>query len=186
MTTSELIVRISSDDERVRTEAWQAAGPAGADAIEPLADLMTGAELEVSRAARRAMRRIVHHAGRPGAEVERPPVTRRLLSLLSGDRPETLRRDVMWMLSVIADDEAVAPLAALLRDPALREDARLVLQRLPGEAATAALRAALADAPEDFHAPLAQALRDRGEVVPGPPSARLRPTRQTGVEAAGR
>jgi len=85
------------------------------------------------------------------------------------------------MLSEIGSDESVKPLAALLQKPQLREDARMALERIDVEAALAALQAALTTAPEDFRPNLAQSLRRRGVNVPGVPSARLVPTKQTSV-----
>jgi hypothetical protein len=85
------------------------------------------------------------------------------------------------MLSEIAGDEAAQPLATLLTNKELREDARMALERIDGKASLAALQAALATAPEDFRPNLAQSLRRRGVEVPGVPSARLVPTKQTSV-----
>jgi HEAT repeat protein len=186
MNTNELIAKIKSDDAQVRTEAWQSAGAVGAPAIRPLAEVVVKGELEVSRAARRAMWQIVRHAGRPGARGERRPVVTALLPLLGADQPEGLRRDAAWMLSEIAGARAVAPVAALLREPALREDARAVLQRLPGEAAVAALKTALAGAGSDFKPSLAHGLRQRGVEVPDVPCHKLKPVKATAVTPEGR
>jgi hypothetical protein len=186
MTTNELISRIKSDDPQVRTDAWLQAGPVGPAALKPLAEVVVQGELEVSRAARRAMWQIVRHAGRPRTRAERRPVMRELLPLLGSQQPEQLRRDVLWMLSEIAGNRAVAPAAALLREPALREDARALLQRLPGEAAVAALKEALASAPDDFKPSIAHALRARGVEVPGVPCLKLKPVKPTAVKPVGR
>ena len=67
------------------------------------------------------------------------------------------------MLSEIGGDESVEPIAALLGDEAFREDARMALERIPGERSLAALRAALQAAPEGFRPHLVQSLRARGE-----------------------
>jgi hypothetical protein len=85
------------------------------------------------------------------------------------------------MLSEIAGDEAIEGMAALLTDQELREDARCSLTRLPGAKATAALKTALANAPEDFKPALAQSLRVRGLKVEGYPSQKLVPTKKTNV-----
>jgi HEAT repeat protein len=103
-------------------------------------------------------------------------VEQELLAVLAGGTP-SMRREIIWMLSEIGDDAAITPLAALLADPQLREDARCALTRLPGRRATSALKAALAEAPEDFRFALADSLRARGEKVSGHPSRKLVPTR---------
>ena len=51
----ELIAGIKSDSDKVRTEAWQSAGEVGAPAVKPLAEVMTDDNLEVARAAKRAL-----------------------------------------------------------------------------------------------------------------------------------
>ena len=85
------------------------------------------------------------------------------------------------MLSEIGSAGAVKPMAALLADQELREDARCALTRLPVPGAVTALKAAFATAPEDFKYALAESLRQRGETVAGYPSRKLVPTKQTSV-----
>ena len=85
------------------------------------------------------------------------------------------------MLSEIGGDDAIAPMAALLTDKEVREDARCALMRLPGKQATAALKSAFGSAPEEFKTALAESLRKRGETVDGHPSQKLVPTRPTTV-----
>ncbi len=178
----ELIAKIKDKDANVRTQAWLGAGQVGAAAVGPLAAVAAGAELEVGRAAQRGMWQIVRHAGRPGADAERKAVVAALLPLASAQGPARLRVEAMWMLSEIAGDEAVEPIAALLAHKELREDARLVLDRIPGEKSLAALRAGLAAAPDDFKINLAESLRHRGVEVPGLPSQKLVPTKATSVK----
>lgn len=178
----DLIAKIKSSDDKLRGPAWQSAGPCGAPAVKPLAAVMTDADFEIARSAKRALWQIVRHAGRPGAAKEAKAVVTELIPLLaSAGTP--VRREVLWMLSEICGDEAVEPMAALLTDAELREDARCSLQRLPGGKATAALKKALGSAPEDFKYALAESLRARGEKVSGYPSKKLVPTKQTSVKA---
>ncbi len=178
---SSLLDKIKSNDDQVRGAAWQTAGPCGAAAVPPLGILMADPEPENARAATRALGQIVRHAGRPGAEAERQAVTRELIALLAAGSPKT-QRDVLWMLSEIGRDEAVAAMAALLSDQDLREDARLTLERIPGAKAIQALHAAFGKAPERFKYALAQSLRARGEKVEGYPSQKLLPTKPTSVK----
>jgi HEAT repeat protein len=181
MTSDELISQIKGSNEKVRGEAWQNAGPIGAPAVKPLAGIAAEAQQEVARAATRALWVIVRHAGRPGAAQERRDVVTELLAVLSEHESPRLRSDVIWMLSEIAGRRAIAPLAALLTDETLREDARMALERIEGDASLAALRAAFKTAPEDFRPNLAYSLQQRGEKVEGVPDLRLKPVKPTSV-----
>lgn len=180
VSVADLVARIKSTDDKVRGPAWQGAGPAGAPAVKPLAAVMTDADFEVSRSAKRALYKIVRYAGRPGAKKEAKAVATELIPLLKSDAVP-VRREVLWMLSEIGDDDAIAPMAALLTDKEVREDARCALMRLPGSKATAALKSAFGSAPEEFKSALAESLRQRGEKVDGYPSQKLVPTRPAAV-----
>lgn len=176
----DFIARIRSKDDAVRGPAWQGAAPYGAPAVIPLGGVMTDTDFEIARSARRALWRIVRHAGRPGAAREANAVSEKLIVLLA-DSGTPVRREVIWMLSEIAGDEAVAPLSALLTDKELRDDARCSLTRIPGRKSLSALKAALATVPDDFKPALADSLRTRGQKVASPPTRKLAPTKQTTV-----
>ena len=186
LTLDLLIERMQSKDDAVRAAARDKAGPLGAKAVLPLAKIAAGGELEIARAANRAIQNIVYLAGRPGAENEAKAVAAELLKLLGDSQPLQLRRDVLWMIWQIAGEEAVEPVAALLANPDLNEDARMTLERLPGDKATAALKAALARAVDDAKPALAHSLRVRGVETPGVPDLRLKPTKKTSVQPVGR
>ena len=177
-----LIAKIEKGNDDERGEAWQGAWFYGAPAIKRLVPLMTHDDFNVARAATRGLWTIVRHVGRPGADGEREAAIAELLPLLDGDQPAAVLREVMWMVSEIAGDEAVDPVAALLGNDELREDARMVLQRLPGSRSLAALKAGLEAAPDDFKINIAQSLRARGVTVPGLPCQKMVPTRQTTVK----
>jgi HEAT repeat protein len=179
-TVNDLVARIKSKDDNIRGPAWQTAGSAGAAAVRPLAEVMMDPDFETARAAKRALYRIVRHAGRPGAKHEAEAVNGELILVL-GSAPARVRREAVWMLSEIAGDEAVAAMATLLADPEVREDARCALMRLSGRKATAAFKSAFASAPEEFKYALAEALRERGIKVGGYPSQKLVPSRKTTV-----
>lgn len=181
---SELLAKIRSKDDAVRGPAWQGAGPVGAPAVGPLAEVMSDPDFEIARSAKRAIERIVRYAGRPGADSERQAVQEELVKLLKHSNVN-VRRLAAWMLSEIGDDNAVAPMAELLADVEAREDARCALTRIPGEKATNALRKAMETAPEEFKFALADSLRARGEKVSGYPTRKLVPTKQTSVKAEG-
>jgi HEAT repeat protein len=172
----ELIAKIKDPDDNVRGPAWQNAGPAGAPAVKPLALLMAEQDMEIARSAKRGLWVIVRHAGRPGADKEKRAVAAELLPLLQS-APVPVRREALWMLSEISADDSVKAIAACLAEPAIREDARAALERIPGQRSVAALKDALQSAPEEFKPAIAQSLRVRGVKVSGYPSQKLVPTR---------
>ena len=178
----ELIAGIKSSSDKVRTEAWLSAGEAGAPAVKPLAKVMTDNDLEVARAAKRALWKIVRHTGRPGANKERRAVETELAGLLGRKQPVAVRREVLWMLSEIGARISIKPIAGLMRNKDLREDARMALERIPGKRAVTTLKAAFEKAPEDFKPNIAQSLRKRGEEVAGYPCQKLVPTKKTDVK----
>jgi HEAT repeat protein len=171
---SDLVGRLKSKDDDVRGDAWQNAGPAGAAAVGPVAALWTDPDFEVARSAKRAVWNIVHYAGRPGAAKEGKAVEAALLPLV-GHSATAVRRETVWMLSEIGGNDSVEPLAGLLSDREVRDDARCALERLPGNRAVKALQGALKTAPEEFRYALAESLRKRGEKVQGYPSRKLVP-----------
>jgi hypothetical protein len=179
----ELLRKIKDNDDAVRGPAWQAAGPIGAPGVKPLAAVMSDPDMEVARAAKRALWKIVRHAGRPGADDERKAVAGELVTLLAG-QPTTVGRETLWMLSEIGGPEAVPSMAALLAGRELREDARAALERIPGKESLAALQAGLASVDEGFKPAIAQSLRVRGVKVDGYPSQKLVPTRPLGAGSA--
>jgi hypothetical protein len=81
------------------------------------------------------------------------------------------------MLSEIGDDDVVQPVARLLHDPELREDARAALERIPGKKSLAALQLALRNAPPGFKPAIAESLRVRGRKISECPSEKLVPKR---------
>jgi hypothetical protein len=178
-----LLAALRGADDAARTLAWQELATLGAPAIAPLTPLLTDSNTEIARAARHALRRMVRLAGRPQASRE-AAVSHALAALLP-QQPVAVQRDLLWMLSEIAQEDAIPAIAPLLKHAELREDARCALLRLPGRKSVTALREALADAPTDFQPALAEALRLRGEKVPGHPSGKLTPSRPTRVEAKG-
>jgi HEAT repeat protein len=180
LSTQQFLENIKSADEAVRADAWMNAAAMGPEVLAPLAALVTHQPLEVTRAAKRAMWKIVHAAGAPGA-ANRKETSAQLVVIVTGDYPDEVRREVMWMISEISDSEAVEPVAAFLQREPLREDARLVLQRIPGRQAVSALQAAFEKAPESFKFALAESLRDRGVDVEGYPSQKLVPKKATHV-----
>ena len=178
----ELIAGIKSDSAEQRTQTWQSAGEVGAPAIKPLAAVMINNDLEVARAAKRALWQIVRYTGRPKANKERRAVETELVELLGDEKPVAVRREVLWMLSGIGGRNSMKPIAGLMRNEELREDARMALERIPSQRAVTVLKAGFEAAPEDFKTNIAQSLRKRGEEVAGYPCKKLVPTKKTDVK----
>lgn len=179
---NELVAGVKNANDKVRTEAWLGAGKAGAAAVKPLAKVMTDGDFEIARAAKRALWQIVRHTGRPGANEEKRAVETELAGLLSDDQPASVRREVLWMLSEIAGRSSIKPVAGLLQNVELREDARMALERIPAKGAAAALKTGFEAAPENFKPNIAQSLRKRGQEVEGYPSQKLIPTKETNLK----
>ena len=179
---NKLLAGIRDADDKVRTEAWLSAGAVGAPAVMPLAETMADDDLEVARAAKRALWKIVRHAGRPRAVKEKRAVEAELVVLLGNNHPVPVRREVIWMLSEIGGRNAIAPIARLIKNTELREDARMALERIPTKRALQALKFRFKNAPEDFKPNLAQSLRKRGVEVDGYPCRKLVPKKRTNLK----
>lgn len=178
----QLLAAIAGKDENARGAAWKGAGPAGAAAVAPLAEIVAKGELEASRAAVRALWQITRYAGRPGNESQKPAVIAALTPLIEPGQSETARREALWMLSELAGCSSVEPIARLFKNNRLREDARCALERIGCPVAIEALRVALTSAPPDFKPALAHSLRALGQPVDGYRDMRLVPTKQTEVQ----
>jgi HEAT repeat protein len=182
---SQLIRAIRSDDKDTRYRAWQKADAVGAIAVQPLAANLEDDTLEIARAAKKALWKITSSVSAPGKEPERKEVCAALGELLGSEQPDVVRREVLWMLSEIGDDQAVSVIRQmpdLLDQPRLREDARCALERIPTKYALQTFWDALDAAPEDFKPAIAQSLRARGETVDGFPCQKLVPTKSTRVQ----
>ena len=189
LTLDELIAKIKSTDANVRAAAWQSAGALGAAAVKPLAQLITHDDLEVGRAAKRGLWVLVRYVGRPGADKDQRAVETELCDLLGDDRPDAVRREVLWMLSEIGGAETVAAIREIpnvLENKAIRDDARCAVERIPIRAAVWALEDGLEVAPDDVKPAIAHSLRVRGRKVRDYPSEKLVPKKHTQVEPVGR
>jgi hypothetical protein len=189
-TVDNLIAKIKDKSDKVRAEGWLSAAKVGAAAIKPLAAVTTSgdSDLEVARAAKRALWQIVHDFGRIDAEDQRKAILDELQALLTDDWPDAFRRDVLWMLSEIGDDSSVVPIAAVLKSRELLDDARCALQRIPGQASLDALKDALESVPKGYKNDIAHALRMRGVELglEKYPQENLIPTKQADIKPAGK
>lgn len=159
---NQLIQNLKSADADVRYAAWRSAGPAGAAAIVPIAELMASTDKGVVRSATEALGRVAHHAARPTASKnERRAVAQALLQVASAPRPRMVRAEALHQLGFVAEERNVSALARLLEDKEVREDVRMALERIPGNASLRALEEALRRAPADFQPNLRQAINNR-------------------------
>ncbi|HLV80696.1 MAG TPA: hypothetical protein VKT32_10455 [Chthonomonadaceae bacterium] len=159
---SEFIEKMKSPDADVRYAAWRAAGPVGAPAIASLADLAASPDKGVAKSARGALQTIVHYAARPGARADAHAVSVELLKVAAdSERPQSVRAEALHLIGFTADSRTVPGVARLLADAPVRDEARMALERIPGSAATGALRQAAQAAPGDFRPALQQSLHNR-------------------------
>lgn len=177
-----LIKKVRDKSDKVRANGLLNAVEVGAPAVKPLAKVMEDDDIEVMRAAKRALWKIVRHVGCPGAGDEKKAVVANLKELLGDEQPALVRREALWMLSEIGGNESIKAIVALLSDEEVREDARMVLQRIPGRQSLEALKDGLKDAPMDFRPNIAQSLRQRGLMVRRPAPVKLVPTKKTNVK----
>ena len=134
------VAKIKSSDGAVRYGAQKMAGPMGSPAVAPLSDLVGEPARPTAKAAKAALENIAHYADRPGAKPEARAVTLALLGVAASPRPLPARAHALYLLGFTADGRAVPAIAKLLPDQALRDEARMALERIPGSAAANALR----------------------------------------------
>lgn len=209
MTVDKLLTQLQSRDPEERTQAWLAAGPLGAKAIPQLMELIMKCEaevaelkaqgknkelaypLEVGRAAKRAVWKIVRTVGAPDAAPEaKQAVEEVLIGYIRAGLPDQLRRDVLWMLSEIGSDRtvrAIVDLPGILQDTAIRDDARACVQRIATPYAIEMLKLGLEEAQDDFRLAIAESLRVLGVAVDPEryPSRKLVPKPEPAGERAG-
>ena len=128
----EFLNQIKSNDANTRFKAWEEAGPMGAAAIAPLADLMKEDDRYVGKAAKMAAQNIVHHAGRPGAADEAKAVSAELLKVAQSRHTKMVRSDVLTY-----ETRATSEDAASTRRGVSDHDGRLAGATGQGRASTA-------------------------------------------------
>lgn len=159
----EFLDQIKSNDVNVSYQASTTAGPMGAQAVMPLAEVMKLDIRTNGRAATLALQNIVHHAARPGAQTEARAVAEELLRVAAvPTQPRAVRGNCLYLVGFIGSPEAIPALVKLLDDRVIREDARMALERIPGDESLGALRKAAETAPADFRKNLQQSLHNRG------------------------
>lgn len=156
---SELISSLQSPEKR-----WQAAAGAasvGPDAIADLGRLMASDDPATAKAAGEALRKVVCAAAAPGSK-DRAKAASGLEGLITSATPRQVRSDALLLMGQVGGDAQVPALIALLREPDVREDARMALERIPGKRATQALERELQQASPGYRPAIQQSLRARG------------------------
>lgn len=144
---------IRSEKPKVRYEAWSNAHKVSPEVMVRLGILGGNTDPGVAKAAMAALEKQVHYGVEPDRRTwHRRQISDYLIRLLRVCQAVEVRRQGLYLLSLVGKDEAVMPIAKLLNDPELRDDARMALERLPVSSATQALLRALK--------------RTRGEFVP--------------------
>jgi hydrogenase maturation factor len=139
-TAATLMADVRAGDAALRLRAVEQAHLVGSPLIVPLGHAMSGDDRQAARAALEALRRVAHHCARPRASAERRLASRELAKLAEPAFPRPVRAEALHLLGMVASSEAVRMLEAMLRDPAVGEEARLALERIPGPASERALR----------------------------------------------
>ena len=162
--TVKFLAMMRSADAAERYIGWQSAGPYGADVINVLAELAASSDKGVALSATGAMEKIAHYAGRPGAKIEAEKATREFLKVANSAHPRMVRANAINLIGMIGDNRAIGGLVRLMKDMELREDARLALERIPGNLAETALKElakAADETKEEFGSNLKQSLYSR-------------------------
>jgi len=152
---SEFIGRIRSENKDSRFDAWRAAGSESPDNLPELAKLAASENLSIAKAAREAMTTMTH-AKRDAA------VASQLTAIgTSAAYTTPVRTHALRLLSLVGEADAVAPVAKLLTDGDLREEAIFCLERIPGKESEAAMLTAATQVPADFQDRVIAALGHR-------------------------
>ena len=152
--------KIKAADAATRDAAWRGMANPAAE-VGMISDVAGSDNKAAAKAARGLLEAIAHRAARPGSRSEAQAVTKELLAVAQSNRPTPVRALALHLTGFTADGAAVPALAKLLAVPEVQDEARMALERIPGSAATNALKTAQKSAPSDFRPALAQSLRNR-------------------------
>jgi len=152
---------LRSNNADVRFAAWRRAGEMDPQVVAPLAKLLVSENPGVAKAAREALNKIVHSAGKEPQGQKRSGLVRQLTGLLGNGQPLGVRVLALRQLSLIAGEDAAPAIAKWIHSPDLREEVVFCLERIPGKASNTALLNAYRDAKDDFKPRILAALGHR-------------------------
>lgn len=159
-----LIGKLADTDGAVRADAVRDLATRGPQPLLKLLTLVGGADQRAAASARLAVEGIVANLSAPGAPAGRDEAAQTLLNVASRGGSLDARRFALRQLSLIGNDASVPGLVALLEDDDLSEYARWTLARIPGQAATDALIAAVGSPDPKRRAGAINALGERADV----------------------
>jgi HEAT repeat protein len=157
-----LIGKLSDGNADVRLAAARELGTLGPGPLAKLLALVGGDDQRVAAGARLAVEGIVGNLTAPNAPAGRDQAAQALLGVAQRS-PIAARRFALRQLALIGRDESVTGLAKLLGDADVGEMARWALAHIPGQAATEALIAAVANPDVKLRAGALNALGERGD-----------------------
>ena len=140
---AEFIGRICSADKAARLSGMLSASEIGVSAVAPLGKVIGGDDPAAAKAATEALRRIMHHACRPGEDRDSKAASAELAKLIGPGNSVATRKEALNLLGMIGGAEYVRPVAAQLADSEVRDWARMSLERIPGRDSESVLRSAL-------------------------------------------
>ncbi|MBI5092404.1 MAG: HEAT repeat domain-containing protein [Candidatus Hydrogenedentes bacterium] len=150
-----LVQALGGDDEIARSQARQFLAREGANAVPKVLPLLSSPDANVWNAAFNVLADLATAVSTPGREEEREAVTNDLMTLVAPSQSAEIKERGLRLLPlVIPEGHSVAPVAALLKDPELKEKARAALQESGTAVACKALVAALSKAGPDFQCAL--------------------------------
>ncbi len=162
MELNEYLSRIQSTDAGIRYYAWKSSALQKADAVAPLAKLACSSDKGVAKAANAALPILAHNSARPGAYEEAESTANELLKVAeNSEYTHMVRANALHLAGCIAPAQLVPKIAKLLAIEELREEARMAIERIPGNPSTHALKAGLKSTPENFHKNIEQSLHNR-------------------------
>jgi len=155
-------------DPPVRAAARQLLPREGLAAAPRLIPLLQSEDPAARKAAFDVLWAVANETGAPGREKERKEITDLFMPLIAPDQPEAVRVMGLRLLAVTTPPGySVSPIAALLKEPGIREKARTTLERIGTPEARSALRRALGKNDPEFTCALLESLgrlKDRKSV----------------------
>jgi len=160
-----LIPQLGAKDQPARYAAKSGLIGIGAEAVAPLMPVVATGDAATAGEARDVVLWIAQRwAGTPQA----PGIEKVVIGFAAASNSAEVRALAARMLGLMGDARATGVLTAMLREPALREEARVALMQIPGPEATQALVAMLRGAPGESGADIALALGARGDKAATP------------------
>ncbi len=152
---------LQSSSADVRFAAWRAAGEVSPSVIPQVGKLAASTTPGIAKAAREALTTLTHAVGKDPAAPNRAGVVKGLLELTGASYALDVRAHALRLLSGIAGDDAIPAIAKLMTSAELREEAVYCLERIPTQAAIAAIAASYPGAAAEFKPRILAALGHR-------------------------